>query len=267
MSETEEGDVTAPLGGISDLNINLSEIKSSQKKKLCGKQVLKLGTTILGVMILIAVIIIFISLGLDKKEEDKHKDDQDEDKGEITPEDIYGNIICDFDINSGLINILSEEFEKNFYLITYIGDNKINYTKTYNFNKEQNKTVRYEIHSKNISIKNMFKGLVHLKNISFISNSGGKILSMESTFEQCTYLTDIKFKGWDTSELTSMKKAFASCSNLEKFPFDDIDLSNVKDMSYMLESSNIHFFQPNKFNLNSVETLSSMFQNCYGLTL
>ena len=58
---------------------------------------------------------------------------------------------------------------------------------------------------KNISIKNMFKG-VNLKNVSFISNSGGKIISMESTFEQCINLIDIKFEGWDTSELISMKK-------------------------------------------------------------
>lgn len=47
MSETEEGDVTTPMIGGRDLNINLSEIKASQKKKLC-MQILKLGTTILG---------------------------------------------------------------------------------------------------------------------------------------------------------------------------------------------------------------------------
>lgn len=98
----------------------------------------------------------------------------------------------------------------------------------------------------------MFKG-VNLKNVSFISNSGGKIISMESTFEQCINLIDIKFEGWDTSELISMKKTFASCSKLDKFPFDNMNLSNVKDMSYMLESTYINNFQPNIFNLSSMK--------------
>ena len=69
-------------------------------------------TTILGVIILIVIIIIFISLGLDKNEEDNQKHEEDEDK--IIPKEIYGNIICYFYIDSGLINILSGEFEKIF---------------------------------------------------------------------------------------------------------------------------------------------------------
>lgn len=255
MSETEEGDVTAPIAG--DVDINISEVKAALRKKRCY-QILKWVTTIVGVLILIATIIIFISLGLTKNEDTKDEDEK-------IPKEIYGNIICHFDINSGLINILSKEFENNFYLVTYIGDKKIKFSKTYNFDKNENKTVRYEIHSKNISVKNMFKGLDHLKYVSFKSDSGGKIISMESTFEECENLKEFRFEGWDTSELISMKSTFASCIKLDKFPFDDMDLSKVKDMSHMLENSNIHNFMPTKFDLSSVETLSSMFINCNDL--
>ena len=181
------------------------------------------------------------------------------------PEEIYGKIICEYDISFGLINILSENFEKDFYLIIYIGDEKIDYSKTYEFNKDDNKTVIFEIHSEKIAIQNMFEGLEYLTKVQFVSDSGAKIINMDNAFKGCIYLKEIIMEGWDTSELISMNSAFAFCSNLEEFPFDNMDLSKVKDMSHMLENSNVHTFKPQKFELSSVETLESMFENCYGL--
>ena len=63
-----------------------------------------------------------------------------------------------------------------------------------------------------------------------------------------------------------MKKTFAYCQSLEDIQFYNMTLSNVKDMSHMFEGTSIVTFAPNRFDIRSVESMASMFKNCYKLS-
>ena len=201
-------------------------------------------------------------------EESNHEESCKEEEEEI-PIILYGNLRGTYDIKSGEINILSDEFEGDENSINiYIGDKKIDFTKRYNFNSDDPKTVRFEIISEDFSMENMFKNVQNLSTIEFSSINSGKITSLESTFENCVSLLKINFEpGWDTSELISMKKTFASCKSLNEVDFGNLNLSNVKDMSHMFKDSNLLYFTPDKLDLDSIETMNSMFQNCKYLIL
>jgi len=175
--------------------------------------------------------------------------------------EVYGNIICSYNIKEGEINILSDEFENNNNnIIIYIKDQKINFTKKYNFELYDSKRVRFEIISKEFSMKNMFKNVSYLKYINIESQKYIKITSMESAFELCSNIENFSFNsGLDTSKLISMKKAFSYSKKLESISFNKMDLSKVKDISYMIEGTNLYKFTPGVFNLTSVETMSSLF--------
>ena len=89
---------------------------------------------------------------------------------------------------------------------------------------------------------------------------------MESAFELCNNIESFSFNSdLDTSELISMKKAFSYCKKLESISFNKFDLSKVKDISYMLEGTGLYKFTPGIFDLNSVETKSSLFHSCHNL--
>ena len=264
----EEGDTITPISG--DIDSNFAGLEAERKKKL-RNQIIIWGAASLGIIIAVTIIIILIlNSGGEKGEQGKdgEKDDKkdDEDDGPI-PEEVFGNITCIYEVNQGEINILSDEFEKNFDLAIYVGRERKKYSKTYNFNLEDSKTVRFEIHSKEISLKNMFKRVNNLKGVYFTtSKEGTKITSMESTFEECLYLDYFYIdKGWDTTGLTTMTKAFAHSISLEEIDFDNMALSNVKDMSHMLEGTRIYKFEPKIFDISSVENMAYMFQNCYNL--
>ena len=252
----EEGDPIAPING--EIESNFAGLETERKKKLCNLIILW-GAVSLAIIIIIAIIILLV-LSSGKNDGDSNKKGGDEE--ETIPKDIYGNITCIYDITSGKINILSDDFVKDFSVVIYIGKDRIKYSKKYNFDMVDSKTVRFEIHSKEISLKNMFKGVRYLKNVYFTTNSECKITSMESTFEQCNLLEEFYFeKGWDTSGLTSMKKTFAYCQQLVSIQFYNMSLTNVKDMSFMLMGTSIQLFAPNRFDTKSVETMASMFQN------
>ena len=200
--------------------------------------------------------------------EENEENDHEEEEEEI-PVKVYGNITCIYDIISGEINILSDEYEVegDDSLFIYIGNKRINFAKKYNFAIDDSKKVTFEILTQEFSMKNMFKDVIHLKEIYFSYNSYGKIISMESAFEKCFKLEIFNFEeGFDTSELISMKKAFAYCISLEKININNMNLSNVKDISYMFQGSGLIEFIPEVFDLLNVETMVSMFEGCVYLT-
>ena len=201
-----------------------------------------------------------------KEREEGYEEKESEEsyeKEEEVPIEIYGNILCTYNITSGEINILSDEFENNENLLIYINNQKKDFTKKYNFDMSDSKTVRFEILSEEFSMKNMFKNVEHLNTIELTSNNNEKITSMESAFEKCSDLVTFIFEeGWDTSELLSMKKAFYFCSRLSSIQLNNLNLSNVKDISQMFEGSGLLAFTPDILDLNSVETMAGMFKSC-----
>ena len=234
-------------------NNNLDDFESNNKSK--KKRLIYLGITI-GALILIAISVVLIIIFTKK--------DQDESDKGADEEIIYGNITSIYNLESGEINILSDEFEGDDKdMNIYIGDKKINFTKIYNFSLDEPKTVRFEIITKELSMINMFKNISNLTNITISSDNNGKIISMESAFEQCIQLENFTFeKGWDTSELISTKKFFSNCTNLQEFDLDNINFTNVKDMSYMFQNTKLVKFNANNSDLSSVETMAFMFENC-----
>ena len=214
----EEGDPIVPIQG--EIDSNFAGIESERKKQLRNKLIMW-GAVGLGVLIIIIIIIILALNGgsndKDKEKEGGGSDDPDEDN---VPEEIFGDIICIYEVSSGEINILSDEFDYQNNLRIYLGKNKIKFSKKYNFDILDPNGIRFEIHTKEFSLKNMFKNVENLKSVYFESKQGGKIISMESAFEGCKKLDGYHFNlGFDTSQLTSMKKAFASCQQLKDSQF------------------------------------------------
>lgn len=163
-----------------------------------------------------------------EEESDEESEKESEEEKEI-PIEVYGKILSIYDITSGEINILSDEFADNNNLFIYINNKKINFNKTYNFDLVDSKVVRFEIISKEFSMKNMFKGAHYLKMINFTQIGNLKITSMESAFESCQNLESFYFdSNLDTSELISMKKAFSYCQKLTDVPINNINLSMLK---------------------------------------
>ena len=79
-----------------------------------------------------------------------------------------------------------------------------------------------------IDMKNMFKDVLALREVTLYSEKSCKITSMESTFENCKNLVNIKIIDFDTSQIKSLRKTFYG-TNLEalkqfevsKFIFND----------------------------------------------
>ena len=250
--KNEEGDPLEPING--ELDPNFAELEKAQNKKLRNKIILWVGITIGVIAVVSLVIILALKSGAGKKKGDDERV-------------IFGNIHCTYDIKQGEINILSDDFENKDNIDIYIGDNKIEFTKKYNFGTNDDKTVKFELKGDKFSLQNMFKNVNRLKIVNMIPETKlkCKITSMESAFEGTKALTEINFyQGFDTSELTSLKNAFAN-SNIKDIPLNNITLENVVDMSHMFHGSKINNFSPSDFNIKSVQNMQSMFQDSYNL--
>ena len=258
MEQGEEGEIS-PIKG--EIDSNFAGLETERKKKL-RKQMIFWGAASAGVIILVTVIIVLI---LNKGGSGEKEDGKKEEEEEIIPNEVYGNITCVFDLQEGEAKILSENFNKDFALVIYVGEKRIKYNTTYNFNSLESKTVRYEIHTKEVSLKHMFSGVEYLKSAYFTSNNGIKVTSLESTFELCQNLETFSME-WDTSALKNLSKTFMACFNLQKVDFKSYNFENVEDMSSMFALSNLNNFTPKELNIKSVKTMNSMFYGCYSLT-
>ena len=172
----EEGEAINPVSG--EIEPNFAGLEEERKKKL-RNQVIIWGAVTIGIIIVVAIIIILILNGGSKSEDpDKSDKSSDEEEDEPVSGEVWGNITCIYDINEGEINIVSEEFEKNFDVVVYIGREKKKYSKKFNFALEDPKTVRFEIHSPEISLKNMFREVDHLKSVYFTTSKEGCKITM-----------------------------------------------------------------------------------------
>lgn len=245
------------LDNKTEINSKTSSYKNKSDKTIIKKIII---ASVVLFLLICVVLPLIATYGANIRQRNLREEDHNEEHAKIIA--IYGII-------SGEINILSDEFDVDENILSiYVGNKKINFTKKYYFNKEDSKQIIFEILTKEISMKNMFKNLDKLQTVNFVSNNNGKIISMESTFENSINLESVNFdKGWDTSNLISMKKTFAYCEKLNEILFDNIILSNVKDMSQMFQGSGLAYFTPNKFDLISVESMESMFKDCQLLIL
>ena len=143
--ESEEGDTIAPITG--EIEPNFANLEEDKKKKIRNQILLWGGASLAVIVIVIVIIVLVLNRG----------------SGEDEKKDVYGSITCIYEVESGEIDILSEYFEKPFDLTIYVGRAKIGYTKKYNFAMEDSKTLRFDIHTKEVSLENMFKGVKNLK--------------------------------------------------------------------------------------------------------
>jgi surface protein len=253
--KTEEGNPFGPING--EIESNFAGLEQEQKKKLRNKIVIWLSIT----FAVISIVSLIITLTF------KGAGPSGDEPGQVSGK-VIGNIQCIFEVYQGDTKILSDDFEYKNNLAIFIGTKRIEFSKRHNFQIDESKTVRFEMHGDSFSMKNMFKGVDKLKIINLFpeKNIKGKITSMESAFEGTSYLTELHFEeGFDTTQLTSMKNAFAF-SNLQDIQFYNITLENVVDMSHMFHGSKIKIFAPNNFNTKSVQTMQSMFQDSYSLS-
>ena len=106
----EEGDPIVPIQG--EIDSNFAGIESERKKQLRNKLIMW-GAVGLGVLIII-IIIIILALNGGSNDKDKEKEGgggEDDDSDDKIPEEIFGDIICIYEVSSGEINILSDEFD------------------------------------------------------------------------------------------------------------------------------------------------------------
>ena len=140
-----------PLTG--DIEDNFGGIDEERKKKI-RKQLLFWGGISLGVIVIVTLIIIIILVkgGDDAKNDNSpesgpnpkpgpNPEPTDSDEKPIPP-GVYGNIIASYDVKVGNVKLVSDDFEKTFDIIMYVGGIEKNYSKEYNFDIDDSKTVR-----------------------------------------------------------------------------------------------------------------------------
>ena len=120
----EEGDNLVPISG--DIETNFGGIEAERKKQLRNKIIMWAAVGLGVIIIVIIIILLALNGGSGNGEGEGEEDDG-------IPKEIYGDITCIFDVFSGEIDILSEEFEYQKNLVIYLGNQKINFTKKYNF--------------------------------------------------------------------------------------------------------------------------------------
>ena len=143
-------------------DITRKKVELRKKKKFIRNAI------ILGIAFISFIFIIWLTLTIKSNKDGKEKENiiqsSDENiiqenkeeaynegtnnKNETLPIEVYGSIICSYNIKEGEINILSDEFEKIKNLIIYINEKKINFTKTYKFELNDSKRLRFDIISK-----------------------------------------------------------------------------------------------------------------------
>ena len=135
MTTSEEennaiNDTQTPLTG--EIEENFGGLEEEHKKKI-RNQILLWGGVCLGVIAIVTIIIVLIlTKGGDssKDSEDggggKKPDEDGKGTDEVSP-DVYGNIIAVYDVKKGNVKLLSDDFEKTFEIIMYVGDEKKDY--------------------------------------------------------------------------------------------------------------------------------------------
>ena len=88
-----------------------------------------------------------------------------------------------------------------------IDGEKINYNKTYNFEKPGKYNVQFVLYS-DINMLNMFKDLDSLVEVQMSTDNDTKILNIESCFELCINLIAVNIKGFNFNEIKSFHKLF-----------------------------------------------------------
>ena len=156
---------------------DVNDLKSTEFKEnnLTKQKKLIIGLAVGGVVLILLIVLIIILASKGKVNDVKDK---------------IGEIECTYSLESSETKILSDHFDKKSNFDIYINTTRIKYSKTYKFERGENK-VRFVIFE-DINMDNMFKGLTSLVSINFISEKNASITSMESTFENCENLINFK---------------------------------------------------------------------------
>ena len=261
----EEG---SPLGG-EELNSNLAGLEKNKLNELLKNKKVLIGIGA-GIFVAIIIIIIIITVSSGSSGSSDNKDKKEDDIVPPPEEDeIYGELECIYDIETSKseTQILGNDFVKGSDITIKAAGKYINYSKNYKFPKTGEQTVIfYFVNSKEISLDNMFKGVIQIKSIKFIKRKEIKIKSMKSLFENCVFLENVDIQDFDISEATSLSRLFFNCKSLTSFDLSIFNLEKVTDMSYLFAGSSINEFSPNEFNIKSVEDMSHFFDGCSSLT-
>ena len=110
----------------------------------------------------------------------------------------------------------------------------------------------------------MFSGCGSINEIHLTQFIGSDVKSFSYMFEDCISLSSLVIFDLDTSSANDMSYMFANCSIIEILELSSFDTNQVTNMDYMFSGCR----ELNKLylsNINSVETMTNMFSNCYSL--
>ena len=188
---------------------------SASKSQTKWKKIAVISIILCIALILFIAIIILLFSKSDK--------DDDNEKNNDKKNNILGEIICTYDIDSIsiLTPIISNDYEdKNINCEIEIDNNKFPFTKDIKFNNTGYQKVKYILYG-DINMKNMFKGLDSLLMVEMNTMHNTKINSIESAFENCINLYFFNMTGFDTSQIKSLYKLFygTKITSLDGFNF------------------------------------------------
>ena len=190
-------------------NFSLSD--TSLKKKLNNNSITKKLIILILLIIIIITLIIVITIIL--LNENKEKENS-----------ILGEITCIYDIErKGSNQILSNDFQKLNNFDIYINDEKIKYSKIYDFQGVGKNIIKYILYE-DLNMNNMFKDIQTLISINLTSFNNASITSLINSFENCSNLKSFNINGFNTNKIKSLKKIFYNADLSEYF--------NIKDFTY-----------------------------------
>lgn len=83
------------------------------------------------------------------------------------------------------------------------------------------------------SMKQMFDGCHHVKELNVSSFNTSNVETMQGMFNECHTLTYLDVSNFDTSKVENMSSMFNYCAFLEELDLRNFDVRNVKDMHWM----------------------------------
>ena len=191
---------------------------------------------------------------------------------EIKNEDLNKNIyfLDNIDYSDDLVgknnpeNSLLELNDSN--LKVYINDNKFDYARYFNPEKEGKYTIKLEIGINMKDCTQMFYGCYNITYLDLSNFNTENVTSMKYMFSGCKNLKNINLSAFNTENVTNMSYMFYECLKLEKIYLSTFNTENVTDMSGMFCAVNINKLNLSYLNTKNVTNMSHMFYRCEKIT-
>lgn len=87
------------------------------------------------------------------------------------------------------------------------------------------------------------------------------IKDMSYLFSECTKLREVSFEGWDTRNVRYMQQMFFGCRSIETLDIQNFNTPSLLTTDYMFAGCGASIIRMDNFNMNSVSSNYSMFEN------